>query len=246
MITRRMLLGAGAAAGLLPLIGEAQEIGKKKLKVIAAGGHPDDPESAAGGTMARYADLGHDAINLYLTRGEAGIKGKTHDEAAAIRSAEIEKACAVLKCRAEFVGQIDGATEVSVARYEEVRKILEKERPDLVFTHWPVDTHRDHRAISLLVYDAWLRLGKKFALYYFEVDLGAQTQTFHPTHYVDITSVEERKREACYCHASQNPKGGFYDKYHEPMARFRGMEANVKYAEAFVRHSQSREETLPG
>ena len=243
MITRRSLLGATASIGLLPLIGEASQE-KKKLKAIAAGGHPDDPETGAGGTIARYADLGHDAVNLYLTRGEAGIKGKTHDEAAAIRSAEIEKACAVLRCRARFVGQIDGATEVTVARYDEVRKLLDEEKPDVVLTHWPVDTHRDHRAMSLLVYDAWLRLGRKFALYYFEVDLGAQTQTFHPTNYANIAAVEARKREACYCHASQDPPG-FYDKYHEPMARFRGMEAGFKYAEAFVRHSQSREEALP-
>jgi LmbE family N-acetylglucosaminyl deacetylase len=98
--------------------------------------------------------------------------------------------------------------------------------------------------MSLLVFDAWLRLGRKFALYYFEVNLGGQSQTFHPTHYVDITSVVARKREACYCHASQDPPS-FYEGYHEPMARFRGMEGGFKAAEAFVRHAQSREEALP-
>lgn len=243
-ISRRELLAAGAAAGLLPLAeaGAVQE--KRKLKVIVAGGHPDDPESGAGGTIARYADLGYEAVALYLTRGEAGIRGKTHEEAAAIRTAEIEKACQILKARPRFVGQIDGATEVAVARYEEVRKILEEEKPDLVLTHWPIDTHRDHRAISHLVYDAWLRLRKKFALYYFEVNMGSQTQHFRPTHYVDITSVEARKKEACYAHVSQNPPG-FYDAYHEPMQRYRGMEAGVKSAEAFARHVQSRDETLP-
>jgi LmbE family N-acetylglucosaminyl deacetylase len=239
-ISRRDLF-LGGAATLLPLFGPQES---KKLKVIAAGGHPDDPESGAGGTIARYADLGHDAVNLYLTRGEAGIAGKTHDEAAAIRSAEIEKACAILKARAIFAGQIDGATEISAARYDAFRQILAEEKPDLVLTHWPVDTHRDHRAISLLVYDAWLRLGRKFALYYFEVNLGAQTQHFHPTHYVDISSTEARKKEACYAHGSQNPPA-FYDKYHEPMQRARGMEAGFKSAEGFIRHNQSRDGFLP-
>jgi LmbE family N-acetylglucosaminyl deacetylase len=238
-LSRRDLF-LGGAATLLPL---ALPQEKKKLKVIAAGGHPDDPESGAGGTIARYADLGHDAVNLYLTRGEGGIKGKTADEAAAIRSAEIEKACAILKARAIFAGQIDGATEVHPARYDEFRKILAEEKPDIVLTHWPVDTHRDHRTISMLVYDAWLRLGRKFALYYFEVNPGAQTQHFHPTHYVEITSTEDRKKEACYAHVSQNPPG-FYDKYHEPMQRARGMEAGFKSAEGFVRHVQSRDGPL--
>ena len=239
-LSRRELF-LGGAASLLPLAAPQEP---KKLKVIAAGGHPDDPESGAGGTIARYADLGHEAVHLYLTRGEAGIPGKTHEEAAAIRSAEIEKACAILKARPRFAGQIDGATEISAARYDEFRKILEAEKPDLVLTHWPVDTHRDHRVISLLVYDAWLRLGRKFALYYFEVNPGSQTQHFHPTHYVDITSTEARKKEACYAHASQNPPG-FYDRYHEPMQRARGLEAGVKSAEGFIRHNQSREGFLP-
>ena len=239
-ISRRDLF-LGGAASLLPLAAPQEP---RRLKIIAAGGHPDDPESGAGGTIARYADLGHDAVNLYLTKGEAGIAGKTHDEAAAIRSAEIEKACAILKARALFAGQIDGATEISPARYDEFRKILAEEKPDIVLTHWPVDTHRDHRVISLLVYDAWLRLGRKFALYYFEVNPGAQTQQFHPTHYVDIASTEARKKEACYAHASQIPPA-FYDKYHEPMQRARGMEAGFKSAEGFIRHNQSRESFLP-
>lgn len=239
-ISRRDLFLGGAAA-LLPLP-HLQE--RKKLKVVAAGGHPDDPESGAGGTIARYAELGHEAVNLYLTRGEAGIRGKSHEEAAAIRSAEIDKACAILKARPIFAGQIDGATELSPARYDEFRKILAAEAPDLVLTHWPIDSHRDHRTMSLLVYDAWLRLGRKFALYYFEVDPGAQTQHFHPTHYVDISSTEARKKEACYAHASQNP-AGFYDAYHEPMQKARGLEGGFRSAEGFVRHTQNRESFLP-
>jgi len=239
-LSRRDLF-LGGAASLLPL---DMPQDRKKLKILCAGGHPDDPESGAGGTMARYADLGHDAVNVYLTKGEAGIKGKSAEEAAAIRSAEIEKACAILKVRALFAGQIDGATEINAARYDEVRKILAEEKPDVVLTHWPIDTHRDHRAMSLLIFDAWLRLGRKFALYYFEVNMGAQTQHFHTTHYVDISSTVERKKDACYAHVSQNPPG-FYDKYHEPMQKHRGMEAGVKAAEGFVRHVQSRTEPLP-
>ena len=34
--------------------------------------------------------------SLYLTRGEAGIAGKSHDEAARIRTAESEEACRIL------------------------------------------------------------------------------------------------------------------------------------------------------
>ena len=48
--------------------------------------------------------------------------------------------------------------------------------------HWPIDSHRDQRAASLLTYDAWLEGGRTFDLYYCEVDQGQQTQVFTPTH----------------------------------------------------------------
>jgi hypothetical protein len=49
-------------------------------------GHLGDPEAACGGTMARLADLGHEVVALYLTRGEAGVPGKAAAEAAALRT----------------------------------------------------------------------------------------------------------------------------------------------------------------
>ncbi len=193
--------------------------------------------------MARYADLGHEVVALYLTRGEAGIPGKSHDEAARIRTLEAEKACSILKARPVFAGQIDGSTEVSTERYEQFRTLLTTENPDLVFAPWPIDSHRDHRATSLLVYDAWLRMKRSFQLYYTEVMSGSQTQTFLPMRFVDISATEGRKRAACYAHASQQPDD-FYAT-HALMNRFRGAELGVKYAEAFVRHTQDAQGSLP-
>lgn len=248
-LTRRQLLtrsGAAAAIAALPDDSARAQPGRAPLRVLVTGAHPDDPESGCGGTIARYTDQGHEVAVLYLTRGEAGIRGKTHQQAAEIRSAEALAACKILKARPIFAGQIDGATEVTPARYAEFRKLVEAENPDVLFTQWPVDTHMDHRACSLLAYDAWLRLGRRIALYYYEVDLGGQTQCFRPTDYVNVSETEPRKRSACYAHKSQDPVGGFYGTYHEPMLRFRGMESGHKLAEAFVRHDQSPPGSLPG
>jgi len=214
-----------------------------KLKVLVAGAHPDDPETGCGGTIARFSDLGHEVVILYLTRGERGIKGKSYEEAGAIRTSEAQKACEILKARPVFAGQVNGKVEVTYGRYEEYRRILEAEHPDVVFTHWPIDTHEDHRANSLLVYDAWLNMGKKFALYYFEVMTGMQSSNFSPTCYVDITATEGRKRAASFVHTSQLPEE-FYP-IHDEMNRFRGMEFGSKYAEAFIHHTQSPAIALP-
>jgi LmbE family N-acetylglucosaminyl deacetylase len=230
------VLAAGSRSHAASQPAESNTPGRRR-KFVVVGGHPDDPESGCGGTMARLADLGHEVVSLYLTRGEAGIAGKSHEEASTIRTAECQEACRILKARPVFAGQVDGATEISPARYDEFRAILAAEKPDAVFTHWPIDTHRDHRAASFLTYDAWLRLRRSFVLLYFEVVSGVQTQQFAPTDYVDIAATEERKRAACFAHKSQNP-AGFYE-HHDRMNRFRGVESGHKFAEAFIRHVQS-------
>ena len=208
---------------------------RNRKKIMVIGAHPDDPETAAGGTMCLLSDAGHEVVSVYLTRGEAGIKGKSHDEAAAIREAEAKAACEVTGARALFLSQIDGSTEVNRNRYQEMREMLEREKPDVVITHWPIDGHRDHAACGILVLDSWRRLGRCFDLYYFEVMTGTQTQMFHPTDFVDITATRDRKHEACYCHESQKLQS-VMDGWHIPMEQFRGIECRCKAAEAFVHH----------
>jgi len=243
-LSRRESLILLAAPFGLAMLGAARATGERsgrdpqprRLKVLVAGGHPDDPESGCGGTIARYSDAGHDVVALYLTRGEAGIEGKSHAESATIRTAEAVHACAILGAKPRFVGQVDGDTRVDRAAYASMRELLVQERPDVVFTQWPVDTHPDHRAVSLLVYDAWLRTGRSAALAYYEVLTGDQTQLFRPTDYVDISGVAARKRSACFAHASQKPEEWY--PAHERMSRFRGVEHGCEHAEAFIRHDR--------
>lgn len=236
MISRRSLIAH--AAGILTF---AQPT--RRLKVIVAGGHPGDPEYGCGGTIARFTDRGDDVALLYLNRGQGGIQGKSPEQAAAIRTAEATKACHILKARPIFASQIDGAAVIDAAHYDEFRRIFEAERPDVVLTQWPIDGHRDHRGTSTLCLDAWLRLRKSFALYYYEVSNGEDTLMFAPTHYVDISAVEPRKRAACYAHASQSPDR-FYALQSE-VARFRGVESGFTQAEAFIRQTGSADGILP-
>lgn len=235
--------GLGVARPLEAAALKAREEGRR-LNVVVVGAHPDDPESGCGGTIALYSGRGHNVTVIYLTRGEAGIPGKSAQEAAAIRTAESEKACAILKARPVFAGQIDGDTEVTPVRYAHFRTLLSAEQPDIVFTHWPIDTHRDHRAASLLTYDAWLDSGRQWDLYYFEVLQGEQTQVFQPSEFVDISAVSAEKKAACFAHTSQRPATDFWPQ-HEQMARFRGIECGVSEAEAFVRHWQNRQTGVP-
>ncbi len=117
-----------------------------------------------------------------------------------------------------------------------MQKLIANEKPDIVFTHWPLDTHKDHQVASLLTMQSWVREPQKFTLYFFEVCTGEQTFIFHPTDYVDISDTQEQKRKAVYCHTSQDPPG-IYSCGHAAMEEFRGRELGVKAGEGFIRMS---------
>lgn len=205
-------------------------------KIICVGGHPDDPESGCGGTLAKLRKAGHEVSIIYLTTGEAGIPGKSHDESAAIRKQEAINACKVLDAKPVFAGQIDGDSVCNNEWVIRMQKLIANEKPDIVFTHWPLDTHKDHQVASLLTIQSWVREPQKFSLYFFEVCTGEQTFIFHPTDYVDISDTQEQKRKAVYCHTSQDPPG-IYSCGHAAMEEFRGRELGVKAGEGFIRMS---------
>jgi LmbE family N-acetylglucosaminyl deacetylase len=241
---------AAVLAALHPALATAEvqaPAPRRALSVVCVGAHPDDPESGCGGTLALYAERGHRVTVIYLTRGEAGIRGQTHEQAAAIRTAEAEQACRILGARPVFAGQLDGATEVNRAGAEALTALLSNEAPDVLLTHWPIDTHPDHQAASLLALRAHLASPRgRASLYFFEVDTGAQTLGFLPTAFVDITSTREKKKAALFAHRSQDAEA-IYRDYHRAMEEFRGREAGVKAAEAFVTLARDgAHRSLPG
>ena len=190
------------------------------------------------------ARFGHTVTIVYLTRGERGIEGKSLDEAARIRTAECETACRIIGAKPVFFGQIDGATEVTRAQVDTMQRLLAAQSPDLLFTHWPVDTHMDHHVASMLTTRAWMSLGTP-RLYFFEVDTGSQTEGFLPNTYVDVSPVLEQKKRALFAHVSQDGQG-IWREHHDVMAQWRGREVGVPAAEAFVHLNRDQSSYLPG
>jgi LmbE family N-acetylglucosaminyl deacetylase len=237
MSTRRQFVknaSGGLGLSLSGLLSAQNKDQASKKKIVCIGGHPDDPESGCGGTLAKFSNAGNDVTIIYLTTGEAGIDGKTHDEAAAIRKQEAINACKILNAKPLFAGQIDGDTIVNNDWVKTMYQLINTQQPDIVFTHWPVDSHKDHQVASMLTMRSWMHTDKPWPLYFFEVCAGQQTMSFHPTDYIDIGDVQEQKRKAVYCHTSQDP-ASIYDCGHSSMEDFRGRELGVKAAEAFVR-----------
>ena len=245
-LSRRLLLGVAskAAAGAAALAFEPsgadaaqpKTFAARRLKVVVTGGHPGDPEYGCGGTIAALTRLGHKVVLLYLN------DGAWQEIPSDVRIAEARHACDLLGATPAYAGQRNGFAVVDSDRYADFARRIQAEAPDAVFTHWPLDNHRDHRAAAMLAFDAWSRSGKIYPLYFYEVSNGEDTLQFTPSRYVDITATEAVKRSACFAHATQTPVR-YYD-LQDQVARFRGFESGYTRAEAFLLQAQSPHDLL--
>ena len=196
------------------------------MNILAIGAHPDDVEFGCGGTLIKYALRGHYTYVLVITDG-----GRGGDPI--VRRKEQEAAARVLGCSGVFWGECQD-TAVSVERdlIQRVEDTLDRVKPELLFVHWSDDTHQDHRHLSSSVVTA-SRYTRNVLFYE-----GPTTVSFTPSVFVEIESVLERKLHALKAHASQVIKTGVEGTSIVDVARaaahFRGIQARVRQAEAFV------------
>jgi LmbE family N-acetylglucosaminyl deacetylase len=202
----------------------------KKLKVVVFGGHPDDPESGAGGLIASLTRHGHEVICAYGTtfRSDRRFFGRPEGE---VRREEATAGCNVLGAKPHFFPYAHETLVADAMSLKNVSAWLDEVKPDVVVTHWLLDTHPNHHVVSSLVWQSYQRKGG-WTLYFFEVMTDQQTIGFAPDLYLDIAPVRDVKKRALDAHKSQGPEAIW--KAHERMHRRRGAECGVEYAEAFT------------
>src|SRR3954462_12056706 len=94
LISTPLLLTPGSWAG-------QPDQADRKLRVVVFGGHPDDPESGAGGLIATLTKQGHEVICAYGTafRGDRRFFDRPEAE---VRRGEATAACNVLGAVPKF------------------------------------------------------------------------------------------------------------------------------------------------
>lgn len=223
----------------------------KKVLVFCA--HTDDEIIGPGGTLARLS--GSAEITLVtVTAGETGYS-RPEDRERIIQMRERENAAAAQILgyhRRETFGYPAQQVPMDRDALHDFIRIIREVRPDVIFTHWSEDKHRDHRAISILSDEArWKahenilpHLGEIYytpELYYYEVqDLFA-----HPTVVVDISSTLEKKLAAMRTQESQLPVMPRILQFIEGLARVRGYMAGTEAAEAFLGSSSFLPQRVP-
>jgi LmbE family N-acetylglucosaminyl deacetylase len=195
------------------------------MNVLALGAHPDDIEYGCGGMLTKYAERGHLVYMFVATDGARGGDAE-------VRRREQEDAALALGATSVFWGGYPD-TEIPLNRELIVRieSVIREVQPRMIFVNHPDDTHQDHRHLSQCTVSA-TRYVPNFLFY--EVP---STQNFMPNCSTDIEKVLDRKLAALEAHHSQVTKTNIEDltilELVKSSANFRGIQARVKYAEAF-------------
>jgi N-acetylglucosamine malate deacetylase 1 len=219
------------------------------MRVLAVGAHPDDLEILCAGTLARFVLDGHIVAMAHACRGDKGHGQIPYEELSGIRDGEAQAAAGVVGAEALALGFLDCGIYVDEPSLRPFVDLIRRAQPDLIITHHPADYHGDHRAVSKLVVDASFAAG----LTYYVTDLPAVAVTpsvyfmdtlagidFAPEEYVDITATIEVKLAAMRSHQSQvtwirDHHASDIEELIRTVARFRGLQCGVAYAEGFQR-----------
>jgi LmbE family N-acetylglucosaminyl deacetylase len=202
----------------------------KKQSVIAFGAHPDDLEIGMGGTLAKLARLGYD-VNLVIATLPNFVKTDIKEQ----RRIEATMSAKTLGCKSPQFLDLS-PDEITIGRkfVTMIDDIINKHKPEAVFTQWIGDSHQDHQALTRSVIAA-SRDSNNLFMYETTIPGGLTENAFRPQLYIDITETLEVKSNALDCFHSQknNRCGNLWIDAVVGRCSYRGYQMNVKYAEAF-------------
>jgi LmbE family N-acetylglucosaminyl deacetylase len=198
-------------------------------RVLVLAPHTDDGEFGCGGSISKWIDEKKDVYYIAFSSAEKSVpEGRPKD----ILKKEIREATKVLGMKKENlillnypVREFPGYRQEIL---EDMIKLGEKLKPELVLLPSTQDTHQDHQTVS----QEGFRAFKKISIIGYEMpynNLNFSTNLF-------VTLEEEhidRKIAALKCYKSQLNRIYANDDFVRGLARVRGTQIGVGYAEVF-------------
>ncbi len=202
----------------------------KKLRVVIFAAHPVDLAPACGGLVALLTKAGHEVIPAYATSFRGARKIGDEPEAVVLHR-EADAAAKILGVKPHYFKMDMDKLQGDEATVKTIGAWLDETKPDIVLTHWPLDTHLNHHMASSIIWQCYFEK-KPWNLYFFEIMTEQQSLGFRPEVYVDIGAVDDIKRKAVGCHEYSRPDHIW--KVHDPLQWKRGAECGVIEAEAYI------------
>ncbi|MFQ3675102.1 MAG: PIG-L deacetylase family protein [Endomicrobiia bacterium] len=195
------------------------------MNILVIGSHPDDFEYGCGGALLKLKSFGAKINILVMTLGELGGNPE-------VRKKEQEKVGKLLRAKIFFGNFPDTKISLSKELINCIEQIIKNVKPDIIFVHYPEDTHQDHRNVSQATITA-TRYARNVLFYESPTSIN-----FSPTIFVDIGDVLNKKMSLLKTHRSQvnatKIRGMSIIEGATSCAIFRGYQTRVKYAEGFV------------
>jgi LmbE family N-acetylglucosaminyl deacetylase len=212
------------------------------MKVLVIAPHPDDEVLGCGGSIAVHNRKGDEIYVCIVTKAytpdwsEDVIKRKKN---------EIANANRILGIKETYFLDFPTVRLDTIPQKELndlIFKVVNKDRPQIVYIPYKGDLNRDHRLVfesSLVAVRPIINHKIKRVLSYetlSETDWGSPLETFAPNVYVDISDTMQTKIEALKAYKDEirpypNPRS---IEMVEVLAKKRGSEAGMRFAEAFV------------
>ena len=220
--------------------------------VLAIYAHPDVPDVAAGGTLARWAAAGSKLDVCICADGDKGsLDPETRPEdLVTLRRRETSAAGTLLGVsRHHWLGYGDGELEDGPDLRAKLVALVRRVKPEAVVAADPTAVyfgqryinHRDHRATGWATLDA---VSPAAANPHYFPDEGRAHRvkvlylsgTLEPDVWVDISDTIDVKAAAIACHTSQvGDTGEWLRGAVRQRAEEAGQEASVRFAEGFRR-----------
>ena len=193
------------------------------LSILCLGAHSDDIEIGCGGTILTWVAARPVTVHWVVCSGNARRAAEARAGAAAFLAGAAAATIDIWEFRDGFFPYDPGLKE----RFESLK---ERVAPDLVFTHYRLDRHQDHRAVSDLTWNTFRdHLVLEYEVPKYDGDLG-QPNCFQP---LSEETVARKIALLQQVFGSQRDKRWFTDDTFRGLMRLRGVESGTHHAEAF-------------
>ena len=206
------------------------------MKILVIAAHPDDEVIGMGGTIKKLADKKNSIHLCVVTEGVTAQY--TNTKMIEMRKISCKKSGKILGIsNYDFLDfpdmKLDSVPHLEINR--KLESVIKKIKPEIVFTVADNDLNKDHQIVfeSTLVATRPHTNNVKSVIAY-EIP-GLSKMSFGPNYYEDITKEFSFKIKAFKKYNTEIQKYPFPRSVEnlENWAKIRGMESNIKKAEAF-------------
>lgn len=199
----------------------------KRILVLAP--HTDDGEFGCGATLAKLIEEGNEVFYAAFSACKQSVR---KDLPSDILETEVKEATKVLGIRSDHLILLDYNVRTFSYRRQEILddilKIREITKPDIVFMPSTNDIHQDHYTIAF----EGIRAFKNSSILCYEVPWN--NFTFHTTAFQSISACNlQKKIDAISKYQSQKGRPYANEDFIRSLAKTRGIQIGKEYAEVF-------------